>query len=213
MALISNQLPCKTTQGSAVSSDRAGFYCQSGCFRAIHPAIYGCTSWNIFVFPHQFLYQCNTLQAQNTRLFFRRPGWRAVAPFLRRCEQTECSRESPHSPYAYPTMVNRCAVGFAVPGMAGFAVTVTDKAWMEIGTYCLSASLDTGKRPGPPEWKAQGSPEGYERRYTCSAVAGCRTQRFSGIGILQQRKAVRQARRPCCKKSTLRPGPLRPSRG
>jgi len=26
-------------------------------------------------------------------------------------------------------MVNRCAVGFAVPGVAGFAVTVTDKAW------------------------------------------------------------------------------------
>jgi len=44
----------------------------------------------------------------------------------------------PNFTYAFTTVVNRGAVGFAVPGVAGFAGKFTDKEWMEIDTYPTS---------------------------------------------------------------------------
>jgi len=41
----------------------------------------------------------------------------------------------PDFTYAFTTVVDRGAVGFAVPGVSGFAGTFTDKEWMEIDTY------------------------------------------------------------------------------
>jgi len=44
----------------------------------------------------------------------------------------------PNFTYAYTTVVNRGAVGFAVPGVIGFAGKFTDKEWMEIDNYSSS---------------------------------------------------------------------------
>ena len=41
----------------------------------------------------------------------------------------------PNFTYAFTTVVDRGAVGFAVPGAAGFVGTFTDKEWMEVDTY------------------------------------------------------------------------------
>jgi hypothetical protein len=41
----------------------------------------------------------------------------------------------PNFTYAFTTVVDRGAVGFAVPGVIGFAGTFTDKEWMEVDTY------------------------------------------------------------------------------
>ena len=41
----------------------------------------------------------------------------------------------PNFTYAFTTVIDRGAVGFAVPGAAGFAGTFTDKEWMEIDNY------------------------------------------------------------------------------
>ena len=41
----------------------------------------------------------------------------------------------PNFTYAFTTVVDRGAVGFAVPGVAGFVGTFTDKEWMEIDNY------------------------------------------------------------------------------
>lgn len=41
----------------------------------------------------------------------------------------------PNFTYAFTTVVERGAVGFAVPGVIGFAGKFTDKEWMEIDTY------------------------------------------------------------------------------
>src|SRR5919106_1731928 len=41
----------------------------------------------------------------------------------------------PNFTYAFTTVVDRGAVGFAVPGAAGFVGTFTDKEWMEIDNY------------------------------------------------------------------------------
>jgi hypothetical protein len=45
----------------------------------------------------------------------------------------------PNFTYAFTTVVNRGAVGFAVPGASGFAGTFTDKEWMEVDTYPASS--------------------------------------------------------------------------
>jgi len=44
----------------------------------------------------------------------------------------------PNFTYAGTAVVDRGAVGFAVPGVAGFAGTFTDKEWMEVDTYASS---------------------------------------------------------------------------
>src|SRR5215211_2441082 len=41
----------------------------------------------------------------------------------------------PNFTYAFTTVVDRGSVGFAVPGVVGFAGTFTDKEWMEIDNY------------------------------------------------------------------------------
>ena len=50
----------------------------------------------------------------------------------------------PNFTYAGTTVVDRGAVGFAVPGAVGFAGTFTDKEWMEIDTNAPSASPCSG---------------------------------------------------------------------
>ncbi len=50
----------------------------------------------------------------------------------------------PNFTYVRTTVVDRGAVGFAVPGSAGFAGTFTDKEWMEIDTNAPSASPCAG---------------------------------------------------------------------
>ena len=50
----------------------------------------------------------------------------------------------PNFTYAFTTVVDRGAVGFAVPGASGFAGTFTDKEWMEIDTNSPSASQCAG---------------------------------------------------------------------
>jgi hypothetical protein len=50
----------------------------------------------------------------------------------------------PHFTYAGTTIVDRGAVGFAVPGVVGFAGTFTDKNWMEIDVNAPSASPCAG---------------------------------------------------------------------
>lgn len=49
----------------------------------------------------------------------------------------------PNFTYAGTTVVARGAVGFAVPGVAGFAGRFTDKEWMETDTYATSPCSDT----------------------------------------------------------------------
>ena len=46
--------------------------------------------------------------------------------------------------YAFTTIVDRGAVGFAVPGVVGFAGTFTDKEWMEIDLNSPAASPCSG---------------------------------------------------------------------
>jgi hypothetical protein len=50
----------------------------------------------------------------------------------------------PHFTYAGTTVVDRGAVGFAVPGVIGFAGTFTDKEWMEIDVNAPTASPCAG---------------------------------------------------------------------
>jgi hypothetical protein len=50
----------------------------------------------------------------------------------------------PHFTYAGTTVVDRGAVGFAVPGASGFTGTFTDKEWMEIDVNAPSASPCAG---------------------------------------------------------------------
>lgn len=50
----------------------------------------------------------------------------------------------PNFTYAYTTVVDRGAVGFAVPGVIGFAGTFTDKEWMEIDVNSPSTSACAG---------------------------------------------------------------------
>ena len=50
----------------------------------------------------------------------------------------------PNFTYAYTTIVDRGAVGFAVPGAAGFAGTFTDKEWAEIDLNSPEASQCAG---------------------------------------------------------------------
>ena len=50
----------------------------------------------------------------------------------------------PNFTYAFTTVVDRGAVGFAVPGAAGFVGTFTDKEWMEIDVNSPSASACAG---------------------------------------------------------------------
>lgn len=50
----------------------------------------------------------------------------------------------PNFTYAGTTIVDRGAVGFAVPGVAGFAGTFTDKDWMEVDTNAPADSLCAG---------------------------------------------------------------------
>ena len=50
----------------------------------------------------------------------------------------------PNFTYDFTTVVDRGAVGFAVPGVAGFVGTFTDKEWMEIDTNSPSASQCAG---------------------------------------------------------------------
>jgi hypothetical protein len=50
----------------------------------------------------------------------------------------------PHFTYAGTTIVDRGAVGFAVPGVIGFAGTFTDKEWMEIDVNAPAASPCAG---------------------------------------------------------------------
>ena len=50
----------------------------------------------------------------------------------------------PNFTYTFTTVVDRGAVGFAVPGASGFAGTFTDKEWMEIDTNSPSASQCAG---------------------------------------------------------------------
>jgi len=50
----------------------------------------------------------------------------------------------PNFTYAGTTVVDRGAVGFAVPGAAGFVGTFTDKEWMEIDTNAPAASPCAG---------------------------------------------------------------------
>jgi hypothetical protein len=50
----------------------------------------------------------------------------------------------PDFTYASTTVVDRGAVGYAVPGASGFAGTFTDKEWMEIDTNTAAASLCSG---------------------------------------------------------------------
>ena len=50
----------------------------------------------------------------------------------------------PHFTYAGTTLVDRGAVGFAVPGVAGFVGKFTDKEWMEIDTNAPAASPCAG---------------------------------------------------------------------
>jgi hypothetical protein len=50
----------------------------------------------------------------------------------------------PHFSYAGTTIVDRGAVGFAVPGNAGFVGTFTDKEWMEIDVNSPAASPCAG---------------------------------------------------------------------
>jgi hypothetical protein len=50
----------------------------------------------------------------------------------------------PHFTYAGTTIVDRGAVGFAVPGAAGFVGTFTDKEWMEIDVNAPAASPCAG---------------------------------------------------------------------
>lgn len=50
----------------------------------------------------------------------------------------------PNFTYAFTTVVDRGAVGFAVPGVAGFVGTFTDKEWMEIDENSPSASACAG---------------------------------------------------------------------
>jgi hypothetical protein len=50
----------------------------------------------------------------------------------------------PNFTYAGTTVVDRGAVGFAVPGASGFAGTFTDKNWMEIDTNSSSSSPCAG---------------------------------------------------------------------
>ena len=50
----------------------------------------------------------------------------------------------PNFTYAFTTVVDRGAIGFAVPGASGFAGTFTDKEWMEIDVNSPSASQCAG---------------------------------------------------------------------
>ena len=50
----------------------------------------------------------------------------------------------PNFTYAFTTIVDRGAVGFAVPGVAGFAGTFTDKEWAEIDLNSPEASACAG---------------------------------------------------------------------
>ena len=50
----------------------------------------------------------------------------------------------PNFTYARTTVVDRGAVGFAVPGVAGFVGTFTDKEWMEVDTNAPSSSPCAG---------------------------------------------------------------------
>jgi hypothetical protein len=50
----------------------------------------------------------------------------------------------PHFTYAGTTVVDRGAVGFAVPGVAGFVGTFTDKEWMEVDGNSPAASRCAG---------------------------------------------------------------------
>lgn len=50
----------------------------------------------------------------------------------------------PNFTYAGTTVVDRGAVGFAVPGVIGFAGTFTDKEWMEVDTNTSAASPCAG---------------------------------------------------------------------
>jgi len=50
----------------------------------------------------------------------------------------------PNFTYAGTTVVDRGAVGFAVPGAVGFAGTFTDKDWMDVDTNAASASPCAG---------------------------------------------------------------------
>ncbi|MGH3078074.1 MAG: hypothetical protein ACRDPZ_07810 [Gaiellaceae bacterium] len=50
----------------------------------------------------------------------------------------------PNFTYTRTTVVDRGAVGFAVPGVAGFAGTFTDKEWMEVDTNAPSSSPCAG---------------------------------------------------------------------
>ncbi|HET6728884.1 MAG TPA: sialidase family protein [Jiangellaceae bacterium] len=50
----------------------------------------------------------------------------------------------PHFTYAGTTVVDRGAVGFAVPGVAGFVGTFTDKEWMEVDGNSSAASRCAG---------------------------------------------------------------------
>jgi len=57
---------------------------------------------------------------------------------------TNSAANPPNFTYAGTTVVDRGAVGFAVPGAAGFAGTFTDKEWMEIDSNSLTASACAG---------------------------------------------------------------------
>ena len=48
------------------------------------------------------------------------------------CSSPTSAGSPPHFTYAGTTVVDRGAVGFAVPGVAGFVGTFTDKEWMEV---------------------------------------------------------------------------------
>jgi hypothetical protein len=50
----------------------------------------------------------------------------------------------PNFTYAYTTVVDRGAVGFAVPGVIGFAGLFTDKEWMEVDQNSPDSSLCAG---------------------------------------------------------------------
>jgi hypothetical protein len=57
---------------------------------------------------------------------------------------TTSAGDPPHFTYAGTTIVDRGAVGFAVPGNAGFAGKFVDKEWMEIDTNPLASSPCAG---------------------------------------------------------------------
>ncbi len=57
---------------------------------------------------------------------------------------TTSAGSPPHFTYAGTTIVDRGAIGFAVPGVVGFTGNFVDKPWMEIDANSPSASLCSG---------------------------------------------------------------------